>query len=189
VFESIYVAEFDEMRLAIAIRFGATFCLAKNSLYRGHFCLCCEMSHINSSTELRCISFARNPANQMIEVSILTQTILDCAMHYSRLGLAVLPLHYPVPNKDGSVCSCGRSDCTSAAKHPVGHLVPNGIKNSTTEPQLLERWFKDTSWNVGIVTGSKSGIIVADFDPVTMVTSPLVSSSKDTAPYRRRGNF
>jgi hypothetical protein len=95
----------------------------------------------------------------------LTQTILDCAMHYSRLGLAVLPLHYPVPNKDGSVCSCGRSDCTSPAKHPVGHLVPNGTKNSTTEPQLLERWFKDYSWNVGIVTGSKSGIIVADIDP------------------------
>jgi Bifunctional DNA primase/polymerase, N-terminal/Primase C terminal 1 (PriCT-1) len=97
--------------------------------------------------------------------SILTQTVLDCAMHYSRLGLAVLPLHYPVSNKDGSVCSCGRSNCTSPAKHPVGHLVSNGTKNSTTEPQLLERWFKGTSWNVGIVTGSKSGIIAADVDP------------------------
>jgi hypothetical protein len=75
----------------------------------------------------------------------LTQTILDCAMHYSRLGLAVLPLHYPVPNKDGSVWSCGRSDCSSPAKHPVGYLAPNGIKNATTEPQLLERWFKDYS--------------------------------------------
>jgi hypothetical protein len=37
VFESIYVGEFDEMRLAITTRFGATFCLAKKFLNRAIF--------------------------------------------------------------------------------------------------------------------------------------------------------
>ena len=59
----------------------------------------------------------------------MTHTVLDFAMEYSRLGLAVLPLHYPVRHQDGMTCSCGRANCNSPAKHPVGHLVPNGLKN------------------------------------------------------------
>ena len=95
----------------------------------------------------------------------MSNTALEFALHYSRLGLAVLPLHYPFRQRSGYVCSCGRADCGSPAKHPVGHLVPNGTKNGSTEPGIIERWFKASPWNIGIVTGNKSGIIVADVDP------------------------
>ena len=95
----------------------------------------------------------------------MTQTILDCAMHYSRLGLAVLPLHYPVRHQHGMVCSCGRANCNSPAKHPVGQLVPNGIKGGSTKPKMVEGWFRDSPWNIGIVAGAASGIIPLDIDP------------------------
>jgi hypothetical protein len=87
-------------------------------------------------------------------VSILTHTVLDFAMEYSRLGLAVLPLHYPVRHQDGMTCSCGRANCNSPAKHPVGQLVPNGIKGGSTKPKMVEGWFRDSPWNIGIVTGA-----------------------------------
>ena len=95
----------------------------------------------------------------------MLQGVLDHAQYYSELGLAVLPLHFPVHGRDGSVCSCGGSNCPSPAKHPVGHLAPNGTKNATLEPPVIEGWFKEAPWNIGIVTGTKSGIIVADVDP------------------------
>jgi hypothetical protein len=93
------------------------------------------------------------------------QTVFEFAMEYSRLGLAVLPLHFPVGQEGGFICSCGRATCTSQAKHPVGNLVPSGTKNASKDPAVIERWFKDSTWNVGIATGSKSGIIVTDIDP------------------------
>ena len=95
----------------------------------------------------------------------MTYTVLDFAMEYSRLGLAVLPLHYPVRHQHGMACSCGRTNCNSPAKHPVGHLVPNGLKNATTDHEVVERWFRDQPWNIAIVTGKTSGIIALDVDP------------------------
>jgi hypothetical protein len=95
----------------------------------------------------------------------LTDTVLDFAMEYSRLGLAVLPLHYPIRHQDGLTCSCGRANCNSPATHPVGHLVPNGLKNATTDHEMVERWFRNQPWNVAIVTGKASGIFGLDVDP------------------------
>ena len=124
--------------------------------------------HLNSSTP-DCGAFRLVPASgsgeATIGVSILTHTVLDFAMQYSRLGLAVLPLHYPVRHQDGMICSCGRANCNSPAKHPVGQLVPNGIKGGSTKPKMVEGWFRDSPWNIGIVTGAASGIIPLDIDP------------------------
>jgi hypothetical protein len=57
-------------------------------------------------------------------------------------------------NQHGMVCSCGRANCNSPAKHPVGHLVPNGIKGVSTKPEMVEGLFRDSPWNIGIVTGA-----------------------------------
>lgn len=95
----------------------------------------------------------------------MTQTVLDFSMKYSRLGLAVLPLHYPVQQQGGMTCSCGQPDCQSPAKHPVGRLVPNGLKNATTNPDVVEGWFRNQPWNLGIVTGGSSAIVALDIDP------------------------
>ncbi len=95
----------------------------------------------------------------------MSQTVVDCAMHYSRLGLSVLPLHYPVQHEHGMACSCGRANCNSPAKHPVGHLVPSGLKNASTEDKVVEQWFRNQPWNLAIVTGKTSGVFALDVDP------------------------
>lgn len=87
------------------------------------------------------------------------------ALRYAGLGLAVLPLHRPV-DRDGRLrCSCGKADCTSPAKHPVGRLAPRGLLDASRDPNVLAAWFERERWNVGIATGAVSGIVVLDIDP------------------------
>jgi putative DNA primase/helicase len=55
------------------------------------------------------------------------------------------------------------SKCDSPAKHP---WAKGGFKHATTEAALIEKYWK--RWpnaNIGVATGSQSGIIVFDIDP------------------------
>jgi hypothetical protein len=52
-----------------------------------------------------------------------------------------------------------------AAKHPVGRLAPNGLNSATRDEAVIRKWFSETPWNIGIVTGLPSGIVVVDIDP------------------------
>ena len=80
----------------------------------------------------------------------------EAAIAYAERGLKVFPLHSVV---DG-VCTCGMKECGSPGKHPK---TPRGVKDATCDRQELESLWKDNS-NVGIATGSESGIIVVDID-------------------------
>jgi hypothetical protein len=94
----------------------------------------------------------------------MSTIIVDHAISYADRGLSVLPLHRPLEDKDTFSCSCGKSNCSSPAKHPVAHLAPAGVHSATTDPYLIRDWF-DYPWNLGIATGAKSGIVVLDIDP------------------------
>lgn len=84
---------------------------------------------------------------------------LDAALDYASRGLAVLPLHNPGPLP----CSCGRADCDSPGKHP---RTEHGVKDATTDENTIRLWWKEhPTANVGIATGSVSGIAVLDIDP------------------------
>jgi len=86
--------------------------------------------------------------------------MLDYALQYAAKGWPVLPLHRMV----GDECSCGKSDCSSPGKHPVGHLVPNGLANATRDERQIVSWWQNRPWNIGIATGSSSGVVVVDVD-------------------------
>ena len=86
--------------------------------------------------------------------------IMEAALGYNHHGLAVLPLHSPGEN--GS-CSCGDEDCSSPGKRPYTH---RGLHDASTDPDQIRRWWRE--WpdaNVGIRTGTESGLIVLDVDP------------------------
>jgi len=86
---------------------------------------------------------------------------LTAAIDYARRGWPVLPLHYMTGNR----CSCGKRECSSPAKHP---LTGNGFKDATTSEDTIRVWW--TRWptaNIGIRTGSVSGVIVIDVDDRT----------------------
>jgi len=80
------------------------------------------------------------------------------AIAYARRGMAVLPLHAVV---DGW-CTCGTSECPSPGKHP---RTEHGLKDATCDPNIIAAWWGQ--WpdsNLGIVTGSTSGLAVLDVD-------------------------
>lgn len=97
------------------------------------------------------------------------------ALYFADRGLAVFPLF----TIDGERCSCGKLIwrkggkpealhlyCSSPGKHPIGDLVPHGVREATTDAQLIKEWwavYPDA--NIGIATGTISGIVVLDIDP------------------------
>ncbi len=94
-----------------------------------------------------------------------TSSVVDYAAKYLSMGFQLVPLHCPIRNGNRFICSCGRLNCQSPAKHPVGNLVLNGTKNATSDLDLVKQWFETGLWNLGIVTGSKSNLIALDIDP------------------------
>ena len=88
----------------------------------------------------------------------MTNHLLDAALTYAKRGWHVLPLHTPY----NSGCSCGKTDCTSIGKHP---RTVSGLKDASGDDSQIRRWW--TKWpdaNIGIATGTSSGIIVIDLD-------------------------
>ena len=82
----------------------------------------------------------------------------EAALGYAHRGWRVFPLHGIV----NGTCTCGRSDCSSAGKHP---LVRRGLYEATTDPKQIQSWWRRwRSANVGIATGAVSGIVVIDVD-------------------------
>jgi putative DNA primase/helicase len=95
----------------------------------------------------------------------MTGSVLDLALRHAALGLAVLPLHRPAERDGRRRCSCGKADCNSPAKHPVGKLASRGLLDASRDPNRIASWFEGEAWNVGIATGAASGIVVLDIDP------------------------
>ncbi len=89
----------------------------------------------------------------------MTVHLKASALWYAAHGWFVLPLH----SMRDSVCTCGKSGCSSPAKHPH---TKNGVKDASADPSVIGRWWKQ--WpgaNVGVCTGARSGIVVLDIDP------------------------
>lgn len=82
----------------------------------------------------------------------------EAALGYAHRGWRVFPLHGIV----NGACTCGRSDCSSAGKHP---LVLRGLYEATIDVKKIQGWWRRwRSANVGIATGAASGIVVIDVD-------------------------
>jgi hypothetical protein len=74
-----------------------------------------------------------------------SRLLRDAALGYASRGIPVLPLHYPLPHHGdlqpvpgdqpsavGTGCSCRDPGCGQPGKHPLGSLVPHGVKDATT---------------------------------------------------------
>lgn len=95
----------------------------------------------------------------------------DAAMAYAKAGMPVFPLHTPVnivgfPHGEGAdpyvACSCGRPNCGNVGKHP---RINRGVNKATTDIKQVEKWWD--RWpdaNIGLATGTASGIVVVDAD-------------------------
>ena len=77
---------------------------------------------------------------------------------YLQHGLSVIPVYGITGN---GVCGCGISDCGSPGKHPP-------INWRTYTKERMTPWavanYSQNEYNVGIVTGAISGVMVLDID-------------------------
>jgi hypothetical protein len=103
----------------------------------------------------------------------------DVALGYASRGIPVLPLHHPLPHHhdlqpltDGrqlpspgmrAHCSCWDPSCSQVGKHPLGALVPHGIKDATcNRARILAWWTRHPQANIGLATGYRFDVLDVD---------------------------
>jgi hypothetical protein len=112
-------------------------------------------------------------------VSRPSLALRDAALGYASRGIPVLPLHYPLPHHGdlrrvpsgqqlsrparGTGCSCREPSCAQPAKHPLGTLVPHGVKDATTNrARVLAWWTRHPQANIGLATGHAFDVLDVD---------------------------
>jgi Bifunctional DNA primase/polymerase, N-terminal len=100
----------------------------------------------------------------------------DAAVGYASRGIPVLPLHYPLPHPGGLEpvggnhpptpevgCSCRDPGCGQPGKHPLGSLVPHGVKDATSNrARILAWWTRYPQANIGLATGHRFDVLDVD---------------------------
>jgi Bifunctional DNA primase/polymerase, N-terminal len=103
----------------------------------------------------------------------------DAALGYASRGIPVLPLHYPLPHHrdlqpltgdrplvpaaSTMGCSCRDPGCGQPAKHPLGALVPHGVKDATcNRARVLAWWTRHPQANIGLATGDQFDVLDVD---------------------------
>lgn len=68
-------------------------------------------------------------------------------------------------------------------KAPHAGLAPHGLKDATTDPTIIRRWWAAVpNANVGVVTGATSGVWVLDADPTSDHPDPIAELQGKYAP-------
>jgi hypothetical protein len=100
----------------------------------------------------------------------------DAALGYASQGIPVLPLHHPLPHHRDlqpvtgdqppalrTGCSCRDPSCAQVGKHPLGSLVPHGVKDATTNrARVLAWWTRHPRANIGLATGHRFDVLDVD---------------------------
>ena len=100
----------------------------------------------------------------------------DAALGYASQGIPVLPLHHPLlhhrdlqpvtddqPPALRSGCSCRDPSCGQVGKHPLGSLVPHGVKDATTNrARVVAWWTRHPQANLGLATGHRFDVLAVD---------------------------
>lgn len=92
----------------------------------------------------------------MMDLKGSTRTV-DFARLYARKGYWCVPLWHSAP--DG--CGCGNPVCDEPGAHPIGTVVADATEN---EDELLALFARYPTPNVGVVTGSPSGVVAVSVD-------------------------
>jgi hypothetical protein len=110
-------------------------------------------------------------------VSRVRWQLRDAAVGYAARGIPVLPLHYPLPDRNGlqpvtgdqrtsvgrTSCSCGDPGCGQVGKHPLGSLVPHGVNDATcNRARVLAWWTRHPQANIGLATGHRFDVLDVD---------------------------
>lgn len=85
------------------------------------------------------------------------------AIRYAQAGLPIFPCWTVLQVDDGFVCACGKGDCSSKGKHPLGSIVHRGLSDATADVEQVKHWWMlKPDANIGLAL---DGFIVIDVDP------------------------
>jgi Bifunctional DNA primase/polymerase, N-terminal/AAA domain/Primase C terminal 1 (PriCT-1) len=94
----------------------------------------------------------------LMKPAVAELSALEAALAYAARGWPVFTLHTII----NGTCSCHNPGCTNPGKHP---RTLHGFKEATTDKGRIREWWATQSQsNIGLVTGSTSGLIVLDVD-------------------------
>jgi hypothetical protein len=85
---------------------------------------------------------------------------LNTALAYLKHGWSIIPVHSIINGQ----CSCGKEDCAAPGKHPYIRWAEYTKRRPTKEE--VKNWFDNEflGANIGLVTGTVSGVLVVDCD-------------------------
>ena len=102
----------------------------------------------------------------------------DAALGYASRGIPACPCTPPPPpprrparhrrrttraSAVGTGCSCRDPSCRQAGEHPLGSLVPHGLKEATTNrARVLAWWTQQPQANIGLATGHRFDVLDVD---------------------------
>jgi Bifunctional DNA primase/polymerase, N-terminal len=123
-------------------------------------------------------------------VSRPSSVMREAALGYASRGIPVLPLHYPLPHRGdlqpvpgdhppavGTGCSCRDPRCGQVGKHPLGSLVPHGVKDATANrARLLAWWTRYAQANIGLATGHRFDVLDVDGPTGTQAIQQLAAT-------------
>jgi hypothetical protein len=102
----------------------------------------------------------RLASNWNLLEALVEASPLAVARTLALLGLVIFPVHTVTEHGQ---CSCGHAGCRNAGKHP---RTPNGLRDATRELDRISAWWRQwPNANLGVATGTPSGIWVLDIDP------------------------
>lgn len=91
--------------------------------------------------------------------------VLEEALRCVRRGWAVFPVWGMTPE---GTCRCGSAhekEPNQVGKHPLGFLVPHGVKDATKDEAVVRRWWTThPDANLAVATGKPSGFDALDVD-------------------------
>jgi hypothetical protein len=87
-------------------------------------------------------------------------TMADAALDYAEHEVPIFPCLGIVDGR----CACPKgADCKDAGKHPIGDVVPNGLKNATTDRARITAWWR--RYPQAHIATTTSWCVVLDVDP------------------------
>jgi hypothetical protein len=111
----------------------------------------------------------RNPFR--VTEAMRSRDRLTAALGWADASVSVLALYGVTRGK----CDCGKSDCQSAGKHPIGAEFPHGHLDATHDPDRIKQIFA-TYPNANVAIVPDGDFIVVDVD------GPLGEASIEAIP-------
>ena len=88
-------------------------------------------------------------------------SLMEAALKYAALNWKIVPCWWI----EQGACACGKEDCKSPGKHPIGAIAPFGQNSATTDASTIRKWWLRYPKASVATYLAPSGLCAIDIDP------------------------